>query len=466
VRSSPEWEGFPIQRWIESRPLPYLGEPLVSEGQVVEPSGAVARLKYLPGGLYRVDVAGALGIPRPQIKEYLLVAPGQAVQQGQLLAAHCCFFEPRAALAPRSGLLGLVSSQLGYVYIREPIPLGEVGGPVRVQVAKDLELPVGRAIRRYLLVRVGQAVVRGQPLAARHARGRLTSLSPTFGRVTDIDLEEGTVTVVPLFTSGEVLAHVYGKVRRVVSNEVIDIETAGIRMAGVYGVGGITHGPLVPGPAGPEGLLDAEHVKPDWQGKVVVGGATATSEALREVARVGAAGLVLAWLPPRALLDYAGAGAKMGITGDELVTTTVVLTGGFMPQGLPQALWRLATVLQGRTATLDGTTHIRAGVIRPKLLVSVPPASLTEEAWARVPWVPQRPLTQWRQPRAGERVRILRGSFWGREGRIVQLPPEAVRVATGTAMRVARVRMDDGQVHDIPLANLEILEDGELGGQG
>ena len=102
---------------------------------------------------------------------------------------------------------------------------------------------------------------------------------------------------------------------------------------------------------------------------------------------------------------------------------------------------------------MSGATQIRAGVIRPEIIVphGSPPAvngqSLeTDSARANVAMT------------VGSQVRLIREPRFGALGRVVDLPVEAVAVETEARVRVLEVELESGDRLVLPRANVELIE--------
>ena len=371
-RGTPDRATAPAPGRISRRRyLPYLGDVLVRPGDAVEPNTPVARLGYLPGRLVRVRAAAELNVPPAILPSLVTVRSGDRVQAGHLLAGTAEFFRPRAIRAPIDGIVGLVSRHLGYIYLREPIPLGATEN-VEVDVAGALGVPP-RAIGNYLAVDVGRVVFTGQPVAKRYLgpASAITVPSPIYGRLVAVDPAAGKVTLAPLFSSTEVPAYIRGRVAQV-SPTAVDIEATAIVIPGVYGVGGETWGRLVV-LAGPGEDITVDRIRaagPGLDGTVIAGPATATAEALLAAREAGVRGVILAYLAQMDLCTLAGGEINMAITGQENLGVTVVLIEGFWPASMPPHVWRVLVGHEGETVSLNGTTQIRSGVIRPEVIIT------------------------------------------------------------------------------------------------
>ena len=57
----------------------------------------------------------------------------------------------------------------------------------------------------------------------------------------------------------------------------------------------------------------------------------------------------------------------------------------------------------------------------------------------------------------GSMVRIIREPFFGRFGRVKDLPPQLTKMESETEVRVAEIEFDDGSIEIIPRTNLEMI---------
>jgi hypothetical protein len=163
----------------------------------------------------------------------------------------------------------------------------------------------------------------------------------------------------------------------------------------------------------------------------------------------------MAHLPLRTLLEFSNNTSTMGLTGDEDVPCTVVLTDGFMPTSMSQKYFATFAALAGRYAAVNGTTHIRAGVIRPEVIVC-------ESEWPKAKTLHEQCVTELV---VGHTVKITREPHVGLVGTILDLPAERQVIPTGSKVRIAAVQLP-GQVARVPVSNLELWGETEVDGDG
>jgi hypothetical protein len=297
---------------------------------------------------------------------------------------------------------------------------------------------------------VGEAVRAGEVLA--QTRGlwglfRSEVRSPVAGAVEEVSTVSGHVRVRQKPRSIEVRAHIAGRITEVLEGEGAVIEARGALVQGIFGVGGERRGRLHVITEGSEEIMRPEAVA-DCQGCVLVAGAGADGAALARAAEAGAAGLVIGAVSDAALREYVGYDIGVAITGQEDVPMTLILTEGFGELPMARRTWELLRSLEGRVASINGATQIRAGVIRPEMVVT------HEEEAEGAPEPDREQVLQ-----IGSRVRVIRDPHFGALGRVSGLPPELTEIETESRVRVARVRLDVGEEVRVPRANLELIRE-------
>ncbi len=353
------------------RPLPPTAKVLVEEGQRVKPETPVAKLEVLPGRLWRLDVARELAEEPSLVPARMLKQPGQRVDKGEIVAAGGDFFERRAARSPATGTLALVSRNLGFAYVRDEIEVGSQGGPVTVDVAKQLDRPPWQIMAlKSDVAMVGGIVLKGQLLASRKTdvwSKEVRVTSPIYGKITSVSPVNGNITIAPIFRSPFIPAYLSGEVSKV-SPEGIEVSGRAQVINGIWGLGGESWGPLQ--------VLDGDLTRqtPAQAGAVVVARGTATHDGLLSARDKGARGLVLGYLSSETIVKFCGGTKNMGITGDEDVPFPLILIQGFLPSPMNGQTFSALLAAEGHVASIRGVTHIRAGVIRPEIVISLPDA--------------------------------------------------------------------------------------------
>ena len=366
---------------------------------------------YTPGLTVSGDIV-VRRVRRLPIKGEVLVAPGERVSPGTVVA--------RAQLP---GILQTVrmGERLG-------IDPQEVPGAVSVKA--------------------GDAVERDQVLA--ETKGlfgffKQKVVSDFAGTVEEVSNVTGSILIREPSTPIDIDAYLDGTVAEVMPGEGAVVETRGAMVQGIFGVGGERQGAIRVAVAHHEEPLDAAHVHDTDRGKILVGGSGIAYEAIVRAAEVGVLGLVAGGLRDSDLVRYLGYDIGVAITGTEAIPLTIVVTEGFGSLAMADRTFELLRSLDGKAASLNGATQIRAGVIRPEIVV--PQAASA----AKPPDATSFELV------VGAAIRCIREPYFGRLGTVVELPASLVTLESGTEVRVLRARLGDGEEVTVPRANVEIV---------
>ena len=319
-----------------------------------------------------------------------------------------------------------------------------------VRVAESLSIEPDE-LEHILKVQVGDQVERGTVLAEMKSLFGLLKhecKSPIDGAVELISSATGHVGIRYKPTPIEVTAYIRGKVTEVIPQEGVVVETSGAFIQGIFGIGGERLGEIKLVASSPSEVTDIDNITDDLTGKVAVCGANITGTALRKAAEVGVAGVIVGGIIDRDLIDYLGYDIGVAITGQENIPTTLIATEGFGVIDMANRTFDLLKSLQGQQASINGATQIRAGVIRPEIIV---PSEKTSKA-ASVAEDEQ-------SLNIGTRIRIIREPYFGLLGKVTALPPEPVVVESGAKVRILEAELENGQTVSVPRANVEIIQE-------
>jgi hypothetical protein len=318
-----------------------------------------------------------------------------------------------------------------------------------VRAAQALHLEPNE-LQAHLVKRPGETVQAGEVIARTQGLWGLLKnevRSPVAGVVEEVSPTTGYIRLREPPTIIELRAHVAGRVVQVIGGEGAVIEARGALVQGIFGVGGERRGRLRRAVEGPDQPLPASAIS-DCRGCVLIAGSGADGEAISRAAEAGAAGLVVGAVSDEALGRYVGYDIGVAITGQEAIPMTLIVTEGFGE--LPMALrtWDLLVSLEGELASINGATQIRAGVIRPEIIVTREAAAAGEAEAA-----PEQVLV------VGSAVRVIRDPHFGALGRVVALPPELTEIETESRVRIALVKLERGDEVRVPRANLELIQE-------
>ena len=294
-----------------------------------------------------------------------------------------------------------------------------------------------------LLVQVGDKVTRGQVVArTKGFWGMFKSeyKASATGEVELISPISGNVGVREAPTPVEVAAYVPGVITQVLPDEGVVIEARGAFIQGIFGVGGERRAPLKLVSANAAAPLTEADITPELAGKVIVGGSNISGAALRKAADMGVIGIVVGGIVDQDLVQYLGYDIGVAITGHENIPLTLVITEGFGTIAMADRTFALLSSMEGREASLSGATQIRAGVIRPEVIV----ADTAAETGASAAAVGAEADEEAFELGPGRLIRIIREPYFGKLATVTALPPKLVRVGSGAEVRVLEATLSLG----------------------
>lgn len=281
--------------------------------------------------------------------------------------------------------------------------------------------------------------------------------SPVSGKVELISPTNGHVGVREAPTPVEKDAYIRGTIAKVMPGEGVIVRCEGALVQGIFGVGGERLGEIVVVTDGPDKPITDATLTPAHAGKIVVGGSNVSGAALRKAAQIGVIGIVCGGVVDRELMDYLaealnqpGFDIGVAITGQEHINFTLMVTEGFGTIEMAHRTFKLFQSLQGQTASINGATQIRAGVIRPEVVVPLsdsPTVIAKDDGEA-----------EGGQLTLGTPIRVIREPYFGILGSVTGLPEKLQQVESETMVRVLEAKLEDGRTVTVPRANVEIIE--------
>ena len=321
------------------------------------------------------------------------------------------------------------------------------GNVLAVSLARQLGLEPSRVLGA-LLIPVGASVRRGDRIA--ESKGlfglvRAGVQSPADGTVESVSTATGQLLLREPPIPVEIAAYVRGTIVEVLPGEGVVVEARGAFLQGIFGVGGETVGPLEIAGSGPGDELRPGDILASHRGCVLVGGAYVSHDTLVAAREAGVAAVVVGGFDDRDLRRLLGRDLGVAITGSEDLGITLVLTEGFGRIPMADRTWELLSRRRGSLASVSGATQIRAGVLRPEILIPfgegdlVSPSAETEGGLE-----------------VGAVVRIIREPNFGSLGSVVELPHALRALETEAMVRVLVVELAGGAgTVTVPRANVE-----------
>ena len=341
------------------------------------------------------------------------------------------------------------------VQAEDVVAKADLPGNVQLlNVANLLSVPA-EEITEYMLKPVGETIVKDEIIATTKGLFGLfksQARSPIDGTIEAISDVTGQVILREPPVPVEVKAYTDGKVTGIAPNEGITVETYGSYIQGIFGVGGETVGNLTVAVSSPSDELTAEQILPEYRDDILVGGSLVTTDAIQKAIQQGVKGIIAGGIDDSDLRELLGYELGVAITGSEEIGITLVITEGFGSITMAEHTFTLLKAREGMKTSINGATQIRAGVVRPEILIPLAPetsktASDAEEDTAEG-------LLE-----IGSSVRIIREPYFGKLGRVTELPVELQNLETEAQVRVLHVELEDGEQTTLPRANVEAIEE-------
>jgi hypothetical protein len=322
-------------------------------------------------------------------------------------------------------------------------------GPLQtIKLAEDLGLEPGDALALFTK-KEGDSVEAGEAVAI--SKGffglfKSTAISRYSGVVESMNRANGHVYVREAAIPIEMNAYIQGEISGIIPEEGVKIRTRGAMVQGIFGVGGERQGRIRMAVSGPGEMLDAEHIQSGDAGAILIGGSGVTPAALVKAGQTGLAGIVVGAVKDVDLMELLGYDIGVAITGQEEISFTLIATEGFGRLEMARRTFSLFQSLEGREASINGATQIRAGVIRPEVIA--PDSELqgaTDQASSGGALA------------IGAPIRIIREPYFGALGAVTGLPAQLQHVESGAEVRVLQAKLEDGREVLVPRANVEII---------
>jgi len=323
---------------IEPRELAVAGEVLVESGETVASDTIVAKSARSFLRPFFLHITDTLGIPPAQLESVFEKKIGDAIQAKEVIAHYKTkMLEVKRFCSPVEGVVEKILPN-GIVLVREKEERGT--GLRSVDAAHSLDIEP-KKLKAYLKCGIGEEIERDQILAGHlGARQGKVCRSPMRGLIKEINLDHGLIIIEPLFEELSLVAWLPGRVTRVNDKGCL-IGNSGTIIKGAWGNGGQVYG-----------ILTSSNY--DHRSIVFLDNATrADLELCREA---GVTGLIAGSMHFQDFHDI-----RPGFA--------VMLTEGFGSAPMASVFKEVLTAHQSQPVALDGVTQLRAGVLRPRVIL-------------------------------------------------------------------------------------------------
>ncbi len=302
-----------------------------------------------------------------------------------------------------------------------------------------------------LMVKEGDSVNKGDMIAQTDGLFGLFKSdvrAPVSGTIESVSDVTGQIVMREAPIPVEVDAYVGGVVSEVIENEGVTISSEAAYVQGIFGIGGESRGVLevIANERGDELLIDS--INESHTGKIIVGGSFISLEAFKKAIDLNVEGIVIGGFNYFDLEDVLGYTLGVAITGTEDLVTSLIVTEGYGNIKMSERTFDLLKNHNGEFVSVNGATQIRAGVIRPEIVIPLDKKKITvdKNRTEGILGIQQ-----------GSLVRVIRAPYFGKIGEVVDLPSELQKMESETMVRVANVQIND-ETFVVPRSNLEMLE--------
>ena len=271
--------------------------------------------------------------------------------------------------------------------------------------------------------------------------------SPVDGVVESVSNVTGQVVIREAPVPVEVDAYMNGNVSEIMDKEGVVITSNAVFIQGIFGMGGENRGNLRVLVNDREDELNEEMITADMIDSVIVGGSYISLKAFKKAISVGVSAVVVGGFNYHDLKEILGYTLGVAITGSEDIGTSLILTEGYGKIPMGSRSFDILKKHDGNFTSVNGATQIRAGVIRPEIVI---PINNVDDLDSDVK-KNKMGITE------GSLVRVIRSPYFGQIGTVKALPHELHKMESETMVRVAEVEIND-QKFVIPRANLEMVE--------
>ncbi len=269
-------------------------------------------------------------------------------------------------------------------------------------------------------------------------------LAPISGQIEFISQHNAHVGIRGSSKKLKLQAYLAGTVKNIIGEQQVEIVSQATFVQGIFGVGGERFGEIKILHPEMELELLASDIPSDSKDKILVSPNFPTWEALEAVKQSGAAGLILGSIDNQLLTKYLGYELGLPITGGEVLPFTLIITEGFGDLHMSDRYLEILGRLEGSSTAINGATQIRAGAVRPEIIVAN--TSLKNKRTAKITGL-----------EIGAEVKVIRYPYFGMNGKIINLPVNPELIETGAMVRVAELELEDRRVITVPRTNIEII---------
>jgi len=352
----------------------------------------------------------------------------------------------------RLPLKGIVKSKIGDKVMPDDIVANTnlPGNVQMVNIANQLNIDA-TDINKYMLKKVGEQINKNEMIAETEGIFgffKSSALSPVDGTLESISDVTGQIVLRESPIPVEVDAYIEGKIENIISDEGVIIKANGVFIQGIFGIGGESRGEIVTVVENRDSEITKEMITEGHKEKILIGGSFLSLDAYKKAIECEVAGVIVGGFNYYDLEEVLGYTLGVAITGSENLNTSLIVTEGYGKIQMGQQTFELLNKHSGKFASINGATQIRAGVIRPEIIIPIDVEDSDED---------NNDPGKSGGMTVGSLVRVIRSPNFGKIGKVIELPPELRKMESETMVRVAIIDIDRNHV-EIPRSNLEVVE--------
>lgn len=353
--------------------LPYEGSILVQEGQDVNAQTIIGENLFDPPKVYVISLfdKAYLHLNPENVAESLRIKEGEEVKHGQRIAeiGKGSFIEEIQFQhfyfdSPVRGRVEKINFDSGTIIMREIQDY--TSKPKTVNVAKMLNVKP-KNMMPYIKKALNDFVYAGDFIAAKiidlgDSKHPMFVTAPTTGTIKKIDKEKGTITIQYDREPYHRFAGVKGKVHSIEVGHAATISYDGSTLNGIIGFGKEAWGEL-------KFIKKTENIQDCSQDQIVVIPAKIDLSFLKNAENQKVKGVVAASIDNEDLVAFVGEEIGVALTGNESIPFPLIITEGFGEFVMLADFAEFFQKQNGKFLYMNGHTQIRAGVIRPIMIV-------------------------------------------------------------------------------------------------
>lgn len=352
--------------------LPYKGNILVNKADEVDCETVIGENLFDPPRVYVITLFDKtyLHLKPENIQKSLLIKEGDEVKYGQRIVEigertliQKLQFQHFYFDSPVRGKVEKINLDSGTIIMREIQDYSTK--PVKINVAKKLNI-LPKQIISYLQKGTGDFIYAGDTLAKRildSANGIPTVISsPTTGTIKEVDSNTGIVVLQYDKKPYKLKAGITGKVKSIEKGYSALISYKGITMQGIIGFGTEAHGKI-------KFIKHASDLKNCKTDEILIFSDSIDHKILKTAVKRKVQGVIAPSMNNLELVKYIGKPIGVALTGNEDIPFPLIITEGFGNFKLSNNYTKIFAENNGNQIYMIGHTQIRAGVIRPKIII-------------------------------------------------------------------------------------------------